>query len=386
MAPAPLLRPTLLPGLVRLWRDRHTLQLGLHPERAILLEVADPLVARLLDLLDGGHSERGVLDEATRLGLRREDARTLLEQLRAAGLLVGAAALLPPGLPDPERRRLLAEAVAIALNGASAAGTPAQALRRRTTARVAITGRGRLAAPIAIALGQSGVGKVTIDLRGRVEPADLVGGGLAAADIGRDRTTAVIEALGRVAPGVRAEPARRDRAELVVQVGTDRPAALVAAGYAQRRQPHLLVDVRDGVAVVGPFVTALGRPCLNCLDLHRQDRDPGWPGLAAQLAARPRLQPCTTPTLLAATGYATDEILRHLDGGVPETAGGAAELTGPGRVRHRAWPPHPACACSRGGRARSAGRPGPPDRSGLSGSVGSEPGRMAVTEPESRSQ
>ncbi|MER6592978.1 hypothetical protein ABT214_14230, partial [Micromonospora purpureochromogenes] len=60
----PLPRPTLLPGLTRLWRDRHTLQLGLDPGRAVLLEVADPRAARLLDLLDGSRSERGILADA----------------------------------------------------------------------------------------------------------------------------------------------------------------------------------------------------------------------------------------------------------------------------------------------------------------------------------
>ncbi|ASW56623.1 TOMM precursor leader peptide-binding protein [Plantactinospora sp. KBS50] len=370
MASAPLLRPTLLPGLARLWRDRHTLQLGLHPDRAILLEVPNPLLARLLDLLDGAHSERGVLDAAVRLGVPRTDARALLEHLRAAGLLLGAAALLPTSLADQDRRRLLAEAVAIALTDATGAASPAQVLRRRNAARVAVTGRGRLAAPIAVAVGQSGVGNITVDLPGRVEPADLVGAGLSAGDIGRDRSGAVADALTRIVPAVRVGPDRRDRADLVVQVGTDRPAALVAARYAQRRQPHLLVDVREGVAVIGPFVPALGRPCLHCLDLHRQDRDPGWPVLAAQLAARPPLQACTTPTLLAATGYATAEILRHLDGGLPETTGGAAELDGSGRIRHRAWPPHPGCACSR--RGRSSGRRRP-DSTVMTSLTGSDP-------------
>ena len=73
----------------------------------------------------------------------------------------------------------------------------------------------------------------------------------------------------------------------MIQVGADRPASLLAAGYAQRRQAHLLLSLRDGVPVVGPLVRATGTPCLNCLDLHRRDRDPGWPELAAQLAGEP---------------------------------------------------------------------------------------------------
>ncbi|MFC7549464.1 hypothetical protein [Plantactinospora sp. GCM10030261] len=364
MSHAPLLRPTLLPGLARLWRDRHTLQLGLDPARAILLEVTNPLLVRLLDLLDGTHSERAVLDRAVQLGVPREDGRVLLDRLRAAGLLVGGQALLPTQLPEPVRRRLIGEAVALALHGADPATNPARILRRRSVARIVITGPGRLAAPVAIAVAQAGVGGITLDLSGRVQPTETPGTGLLPDDTGRQRTEAVADALARTAPGTQVRSARGGRATLVVQVGMDRPAPLVAAGYAQRRQPHLMLELRDGVAVVGPFVPAIGTPCLNCRELHRQDRDPGWPGLAAQLMV-PGMQPCATPTLLAATGYAAAEILRHVDGGTPETVGGAAEIPAPGRIRHRAWPPHPRCGCRRGrsGPARStgmavAGRPG----------------------------
>ena len=136
-------------------------------------------------------------------------------------------------------------------------------------------------------------------------------------------------------------PLRRGRVDLVVQLGTDRPAALLAARYEQRRQPHLLVDLRGGVPVVGPLVRPPAGPCLNCLDLHRMDRDPDWPALAAQLAADGSECPCAATTRLAAVAYATAEALAHLDGGVPETLGCAVEITGAGRLRRRRWPPPP---------------------------------------------
>ncbi|HYN93471.1 MAG TPA: hypothetical protein VES42_06450, partial [Pilimelia sp.] len=160
-------RPTLLPGLRRLWRDRHTLQLGLDPTRATVLELADPALARLLDLLDGEHTERRVLAYAVRGGVPEADARTLLDTLRAAGLVVAAHTLLPPGLPEAVKRRLTAEAAALAASGA-AAGTPAQALRRRAAARVVLTGGGRLAAPLAVTLADAGVGHIHADLHGLV--------------------------------------------------------------------------------------------------------------------------------------------------------------------------------------------------------------------------
>ncbi|MEV7231916.1 MULTISPECIES: hypothetical protein [Polymorphospora] len=356
-------RPTLLPGLVRLWRDRHTLQLGLDPAHAVVVEVAHPGAARLLDLLDGSHSERAVLDRAARIGVPRDDVRTLIDALRAAGLVLGAHALLPGNLPEPARRRLAAEANAIALRGADAPGSPAQVLRRRAAARVVVTGRGRLAAPVAVALAQSGVGHVSPELDGEVGPTETVGGGFGPGDVRRPRAEALAAAITRAAPGTDTRPVRRGRAGLVVQVGMDRPAQLLAAGFAARRQAHLLLGVRDGTPVVGPLVPADGSPCLHCLDLHRLDRDPAWPALAAQLAASSFEEPCSTATLIAAVGFATAEILAHLDGATPETVGAAVEICAPGRIRRRAWPPHPRCDCIRRGRRRyGEGTNGPGDR------------------------
>ncbi|MBE1487123.1 hypothetical protein [Plantactinospora soyae] len=354
MTRIPLPRPTLLPGLARLWRDRHTLQLGLDPHRAVLLEVANPAAARLLDLLDGTRSERAVLEHAVTINVTPDDARTLIDTLRAAGLVVAAHTLLPTDLPEPARQRLSAEAAALALRGPDTPGTPAQLLRRRAAARVVVTGQGRLGPPVAVTLAQSGIGQVHPDLRGHVVPADTVGGGLLASDVRRPRAVAVADAIARSVPGTDTRPVRRGQADLVIQVGTDRPAELLAAGYAQRRQAHLLLGLRDGTPVVGPLVRSTGSPCLNCLDLHRQDRDPGWPGLAAQLAVDDAPEPCLTATLIAAVGYATAEVLAFLDGAAPETVGGTVEITGPGRVRRRTWPPHPRCGC--GPRRRPAAR------------------------------
>ena len=93
--------------------------------------MADPGAARLLDLLDGTRSERAILDQAVRLQVTRDDARTLIDTLHAAGLVVRAHTLLPADLPEPARRRLTGEAAALALRGPDAAATPAQSLRRR---------------------------------------------------------------------------------------------------------------------------------------------------------------------------------------------------------------------------------------------------------------
>lgn len=362
MSRIPLLRPTLLPGLIRVWRTPHTLQLGLDPVLAVLVDLPDPRAAQLLDLLDGSRPERMILTRGVALGVAVDDTRALLDGLHAAGLIVGAHAMLPAALPDDARQRLTAEAAALGLSAARPdgatppdsdtrpgnnhrPGSPAQILRARGRARVVVTGHGRLAAALSVALAESGVGHVHPDLPGRVTRQETPGGPLRAGDTGRARGEAIAAAVRQAAPGTLTRPVR-GAASLVVQLGHDQPVALLAARYAHRRQAHLAVTIREGAAVIGPFVPATGGPCLNCVDLHRRDRDAQWPTVAAAQATA-RHEPCSVATVLAATGFAVAEALTFLDGGIPQTIGGAVEIRAAGRFRRRTWPAHAVCGCGR---------------------------------------
>src|SRR5919107_3298812 len=149
------MRPILIPGLPRVWRSAHTLQLGLDPARAVLLDLPDPRAARILDLLDGGRPERLVLSRAAEWGVSPDDVRALLDTLQEAGLVVAGHTLVPATLGDDVRRRLTGEAASLAL---ARVPSPAQKLRRRAAAKVLITGQGRLGAVIGVALAEAGVG------------------------------------------------------------------------------------------------------------------------------------------------------------------------------------------------------------------------------------
>ena len=289
LSSTPLTRPTLLPGLRRLWRGPRTLQLGTDPARAVVLDLPDPSAARLLDLLDGARSERAALAAAVRRGVDRVAAEALLAALRQAGLVVGAQSLLPHNLPEPPRRRLRTEVAALALSGTGAPATPAQILRRRRAARIVVTGHGRLAAPVALALAAAGVGHVRPALPGPAPPADPMLA-LVAAEGGDSLGTAVSRAIERAAPGTRTGPVHRREASFAVQVGGPAPATLAAARYAHRRLPHLVVGLRDGTAVVGP-AGAAGRDPLPQLRGPAPSRP--RPGLA--LARRPTGR-ATAPT------------------------------------------------------------------------------------------
>src|SRR6476620_652742 len=105
-------RPTLLPGLRLLWRDRHRLQAGTDPERALILEFPVPALAEVLPLLDGSRTEQGVHRAAAALGIPPQATADLLTTLTDAGLVVGAHTLLPGPIPASLRQLLAPEVAA----------------------------------------------------------------------------------------------------------------------------------------------------------------------------------------------------------------------------------------------------------------------------------
>lgn len=379
------MRPSLLPNLRPLWRDTHTVQLGTDPARAVILEFEDLASIRVLDLLDGSRTDAEVLDDASALGVTNADTLTVLDALRAAGLLVDIGSLVPAGLPEPVRSRLMVESAALvdhqqaavtartvtlpgttrtagsamagttrmagpatagatavpgttALVGTTAvtarmagaesrARTPADAIRRRQAAKVLVTGSEPLVAPIAIALAGAGVGHVHPSVDGCSRP------------------TGVLSAISAAAPGTLVTSLRAGAATMIVRVGVRAPAVPAGRG---RRAAVLDVTVRDGVVLVGPLVRPAGSPCGRCLELHRRDRDPAWPVLASQLAtAQLGMDACALTTALSGAAFAADEVLAYLDGRGPRTDGAAVELRRPGEIRRRSWPPHPRCDCRR---------------------------------------
>lgn len=123
--------------------------------------------------------------------------------------------------------------------------------------------------------------------------------------------------------------------------------------------PHLPVLVRDGAGVVGPLVIPGLTSCLTCADLHRTDRDPAWPALAAQL--REVVGTADRPTLLATAALALGQVQRVIAGVRDDTGDGPAAApppaldttweidVGTGAVRARRWQRHPLCGCWPGG-------------------------------------
>jgi len=334
-------RPALKAGLLPVWRDRDTVQIGIDPRRAVALTGLGD-AAGLLRLLDGSRDRAQVIAAASQQGIPRPVTERILTLLAAGGVLDDIQAVALRSLPADQRRALGAELAACALaRGHSDAG--ATALVRRDAARVRIHGPGRIAAGLADILVTSGVGRVTVaDRPGPAAP--------------RRRPARPRDARGRGA-----DPALPDLAILVGYAATagspqaagqalDLPGRLMRAGV-----PHLAVRAEEAIGVVGPLVRPGQTACLRCLDLTRAALDPAWPLILAQLAGRtPDPPACDAALAAAVAAQAAAQALAHLDRGPGGSAGesalpaenGTLELVLPGwQWRRRTWPRHPACGC-----------------------------------------
>ena len=247
---------------------------------------------------------------------------------------VGAAGRLAPDLAS--------------LSLLATARSPLETVRGRRAATVVVHGAGRVGVSLAALLAAAGVGRVHVADRGPVRPGDVAPPASPAADVDRSRTAAAADALRRAAPEVRPAPRRpaaaRPRRARLDRAGRHELRTALVGG----RVPHLVVGVRETTAVVGPLVLPGGTGCLRCGDLHRCDRDPAWPVVAAQLVGvrRRREEPCDVVLATLAASLAALQCLAHLDGRPSPATGASLELgLADGRLRRRTWPAHPRCDC-----------------------------------------
>jgi bacteriocin biosynthesis cyclodehydratase domain-containing protein len=341
-----LRRPALLPGLVRLRRDATSVQLGVEPPHAVVLSGLSPGHRALLGSLDGRLDHDGLNALAAQVGLGVDEVDHLLGLLAQRGLLLDAEdEVATPGRDDAERARLAPDLASLSLQH-QAEASPRAVLERRHRAWIDVRGSGRVGSAIAVLVGAAGVGRVTVADHAPAGPGDLGPAGLDRFDLGYSRELATRERVRAFAPSVsvarRATPARPELVVLAPEAGPD--PALVAS-WARRTTPHLLAFVRETTGVVGPLVVPGQTGCLVCLDLHRRDRDPMWPTIAAQLG-RYRSRACDVVLATLVAAQAAMQVLAYLDGCATAIHGGTLETSlQSGMTRRRSWLPHPSCGC-----------------------------------------
>lgn len=173
----------------------------------------------------------------------------------------------------------------------------------------------------------------------------VLGGGALAEAVATSVADAGLRVTRFDPAGPTALPPRPDEPELVLLApSAAEPDRALTDTLLREGRPHLVVRIEPDRAVVGPLVLPGQTPCVRCQDLTRVRMDPGWPHLLAQLC-RGRVEP--QPGLLAWAGAtAAVQVRAWLAGSLPDTCGGALELTAPDyRLSSRTWPAHPGCGC-----------------------------------------
>jgi bacteriocin biosynthesis cyclodehydratase domain-containing protein len=332
------------------WRDPETLQIGLDPERALLVTGIETPLAEIVDSLTGLRTEDAVVTRALAKGASRTATRTLLRLLTEGGALDDAEATLPLDLGPAERERLRPDLAASSLaEGTLDGGTGSLDRRRRTT--VAVHGAGRVGATVAAMVSATGVREVIVVDRSPVRSADLAPAGAGTADLGVSRAEAACRAAERVAPSTRVGTVGpgelADRPDVAVLAPDYEPDRDLADAFVRAGVPHLVVRMRDGRALLGPFVLPGESSCMRCHDLRRAAGDPGWPEILDDLLAAPGPTPACDVTLAtAAASQAVLHVLAHVDGHRPPSVDATLEMSLPfGATRRRSWSPHPACGC-----------------------------------------
>jgi hypothetical protein len=305
-------RPALRPGLLPLWRDRDTVQIGIDPRRAVAISGMRQ-ASDVIRLLDGSRERDQLVAEASVLGVQPAVTERVITLLAAAGVLVDFSSDLLRSLP-PELTQQLMPVLAAASVTAEDGDGGVRLIARRSSTTVLVCGAGPIAAIITDLLTRSG-------LATRSSPV-----------------TPIRQLAG---------PQPTDPPHLIVLVGHQSPAE--TAELSRVRLPHLGVYADEAIGVVGPLVRPGITACLRCIDLAKTERDPAWPLILAQLAGR-SAEPLACDAVLATTvaAQAAAQALAFADQAplAHATANGTLELVCPTwQWRRRSWLPHPACCC-----------------------------------------
>lgn len=291
------MRPILRPGTHLLSRTDGSLQLGLDPASAVVLDDSPGLRSALL-------------------GARTDEDG--VAELHAVGVVVDERSVLP----------LLADG------------------RTGGVSRAAASALARTVGPAAPeAVGRRERSTVELVRFGHPAATPLVG------SAERLLATSGVRTTGGTTPR---RAARNRSSRLGLLVGAGEPDRELADRWLRESVPFMVVRLVEGRAVLGPFVVPGTTACLRCVDAHHTDSDPDWPLLVRQVAeacVRDRADGVPEPVDPAlgelAVAWACRDLLTHLDGGRPTTWSATLRFDPDlGGIEHQPWARHPECACS----------------------------------------
>ena len=331
-------RPRLKSHAQPLRRGPGSLQLGLSPDTAVVLDGLSNAEIAMTEGLDGSRDIPTLYAVAMAAGVAADRLSSLIATLDEHHLLLETTTdrAWLSRIHQPQRHPLRADATAVAIAAAyDLPGDGVDYVASRSTQHVVIGGEGDLPYALADLLRVGGIGQVSVGTDA-VNTLDLELRGHRAG--GRRSTFGTVPDL----------PARPDLVVLTA-MGAIHPDA--GEPWLRRGIPHLPLVAQIHRVHVGPLITRDTGPCLTCMDLHRRDRDAAWPVVLAQLAPAWPLHPAAPVHLESALtamtiGAAAMIVHAYLDG-QPVPGDLSLELSLPWPVvLCRRWFRHPLCGCA----------------------------------------
>lgn len=276
--------------------------------------------ALFLHQLGAGIADADVHSQARILGLSDDHFHQLMRSLK--GLLIADQDLALSGARD---ERMLPEHTAImARYHRSSTGFMANRKERV----VHLVGLGRLGALVALLLTNAGIGTLLLEDDSSVTSLDVGPCGYGEADIGLVRSHVARRLVQATNPGSHSHVLRDGGAggpnsacvDLAIVIAHDAVPTPLAARFMNSGRPHLFIVIREQEAALGPLIVPGQTACAECVELHRNDLDPQWLHVCAQLTSADAKKPPTPPHLenatqaMAVAGTAVAQALLLLDG------------------------------------------------------------------------
>lgn len=137
----------------------------------------------------------------------------------------------------------------------------------------------------------------------------------------------------------------RGPANFAILISSPTADASRALPYMFDGIPHLLVTVLDTSIEVGPLVMPSASPCINCVDIAKQRKDPLWANLKCMLG-KPLPQRAESILTFAVGAFIVRQAADLARGRIPDTVGATWTFTtGSPIPTYQHWQVEPRCGC-----------------------------------------
>ncbi len=337
------------PARLPVWRDPHTLQLGMGRE-AVTVSNIQAEEERLINLLFRGVANEALGTIERSVGIEHDRATALLARLRPA-LLDTPLSEKRESLSDEFVQQAFAEIIRASfehnLDGQ-------QVIAQRRTHSVCIGVLDKVTLTLGLGMVAAGVGRVSCLDDSPVMLSDTGPLGFEPSFVGQPKSAALQALLAMRADRRWGETSARSEKTIrpkILMVSANHP--LSAADLRDLRAPHqtlagdvavLAIELGIETSRVSPILRPPMTPCLDCRNLSMIDKDAHWASLASQLRNR-RERLDDAQSALVCAGLALEKCLRFIDS--PQRSAFDAQIVDhrSGMVFNESWSYRPECGC-----------------------------------------